>query len=110
MEWKSYLRESSENLKNFRALQPETGKGFSALHDAAVAPGALGTREKELIALGIGIANRCIDCMGFHIKAAVRAGASREEIAETVSVAIMMGGGPSFMYGAKALEAYDQLT
>lgn len=109
MDWKSHLDETSANLAHFREMQPETGHGFTALHRAAMQPGALDAREKELIALAIGIATRCVDCIGFHIRAAKKAGASREDVAETISVAVMMGGGPAYMYGVKALEAYDQL-
>ncbi|MCC0056682.1 MAG: carboxymuconolactone decarboxylase family protein [Rhodobiaceae bacterium] len=74
------------------------------------APGALDGKTKELIALAIGIAARCDGCLAFHAKAAIEAGASRAEILETIGVAIYMGGGPSMIYGAEALEAFDQLT
>ena len=70
----------------------------------------MSVREKELVALGIGIAKQCVDCIGFHVQAAVRAGASRDDIADTISVAVMMGGGPAYMYGVKALEAFDELA
>ncbi|SFL02764.1 alkylhydroperoxidase AhpD family core domain-containing protein [Loktanella salsilacus] len=60
--------------------------------------------------IAIGIAKQCDDCIGFHVKAAIAAGVTREEIAETISVAMYMGGGPSFMYGARALEAFDQMS
>ncbi len=110
MDWKSHLKETSENLAAFRQVQPETGHGFTALHRAAMAPGALDLKQKELIALAIGIADRCVDCIGFHLLGAVKAGATREEIAETISVAVMMGGGPAYMYGVKALEAFDQFA
>ena len=109
MDWKTELAETNTNMDTYRAVQSETAAGFSALHQAALAPGALTTKEKELIALAIGIAKQCIDCIGFHVKASVAAGATRPEIEETVNVCVMMGGGPSFMYGVKALEAYDQL-
>lgn len=110
MDWKHHLDETSANLNTFRGLRPETGHGFTALHRAAMAEGAMTVREKELVALGIGIATRCVDCIGFHVHAAARAGASREDVADTISVAVMMGGGPAYMYGVKALEAFDQLV
>lgn len=109
MDWKAELDNANANLDGFRKEQSETAAGFSALHKAAMAPGALPCKEKELIALAIGVARQCVDCIGFHVKAAVAAGATRDEIAEAVGVCVMMGGGPSFMYGVKALEAYDQL-
>lgn len=110
MNWTEELASANKNLENYKATQGETVKGFSALHRAAMQPGALDAKQKELIALSIGIAKQCIDCIGFHVKAAIAAGATRDEIAETVSVCVMMGGGPSYMYGVKALEAYDQFT
>lgn len=110
MNWKDHLAETSASLAEFRKVQPETAHGFTAISKAAMAPGALGTAEKELIALAIGIATRCTDCIGFHIRSAAKAGASREQVAETISVAVMMGGGPAYMYGVKALDAWDGLT
>lgn len=110
MDWTAELAEANTNLASFRQIAPKTGAGFSALAQAAMAPGALDVKQKELLCLAIGIAKQCTDCIGFHIKAAIRAGASREEIAECISVSVYMGGGPALMYGAKALEAYDQLA
>lgn len=110
MNWKEHLDETSANLNTFRKLRPEAGAGFTGMHRAAMkAPGSMTVRERELVALGIGIATRCVDCIGFHVQGAVKAGASRDDIADTISVAVMMGGGPAYMYGVKALEAYDQL-
>jgi AhpD family alkylhydroperoxidase len=82
--------------------------GFQQLHAAAVAPGALDSRVKELVALGIAISVRCDGCIAYHVHDALAAGASPEEIEETIGVAILMGGGPSLMYGAEALEALEQ--
>lgn len=94
----------------YRSGAPEVAKAFSGLAAAATAPGVLDTKTKELIALGISIADRCDGCIGFHTAAAVRQGATRQEVIETIGVATYMGGGPSYVYGAQVLEAYDQLT
>ena len=110
MDWTAELATSSTNLDIYRKSQPDTAAGFTALHRAAMADGALDPAQKELIALGIGISKQCVDCIGFHIRAAIRLGVTRAQLEETISVAIMMGGGPAFMYGAKALEAYDQFS
>ena len=110
MDWKSFLTEANRNLGSYRRCEPETAAAFSGLSRAAMGEGALSVRQKELMCIAIGIARQCNDCIGFHVKAARMAGASREEVAETISVAIYMGGGPSFMYGARALEAYDQFA
>jgi AhpD family alkylhydroperoxidase len=85
-------------------------RGFSALAREALKPGALDVKTKELIAIGIAIATRCDGCIGFHAKAAIKAGATREEILETLSMAIYMGAGPSMIYAAEALRAFDELA
>lgn len=108
MDFNAQLATTSANLKKFRETHPDAAAGFTALHKAAMREGALSVKEKELIALAIGIAKQCADCIGFHVMAAMDAGCTRAEVAETVAVAILMGGGPSYMYGARALEAYDQ--
>ena len=110
MDWKKHLEDSSGNLAEFRRSHSEAGEGFSDLHCSTMGKGALSRVEKELIALGIGISKQCVDCIGFHIQAAIKVGATREQICETIGVAMMMGGGPAYMYGVKALEAYDQLV
>ena len=87
---------------------PETMAGFGDLHVAATQTGALDKRTKELIALSIGIVVRCNGCIAFHVHDALKAGANRQEILETIGVAIFMGGGPSMVYGCEALEALNQ--
>jgi AhpD family alkylhydroperoxidase len=89
---------------------PDAMTGFASLAKAATAPGALDTKTKELMAAAIGIAVRCEGCVAFHTKMAHRHGATREELLETVSLAIYLGGGPSSVYGADAVRAYDQFS
>lgn len=108
--WVGFLDEMNRELAAYRGAQPETARGFTALAKAATAPGALDPKTKELIALGIGVVKQCDGCIGFHVRAAIRHGATREEVAETISMCVYMGGGPAMMYGAKALAAYDELT
>jgi AhpD family alkylhydroperoxidase len=110
MDWNNELAEAGSNIENFRTAQSAASDGFTAMHRAAMTPGALDSKQKELIALAIGISKQCVDCIGFHVRAAIKAGATREEIAEVISVCMMMGGGPAYMYGVEALEAYDQLA
>jgi len=88
---------------------PETAAGFRTLHAATMTgEGALDRKTKELIAVAIGIAVRCDGCIVSHVRSALRAGATRAELLDVIGVAIFMGGGPSTVYGAEALEALDQ--
>lgn len=87
---------------------PGVMRGFAALHQASTAEGELSNKTKELIALAIGIAVHCDGCIAYHVHDALRAGATRAEVVETIGVAVMMGGGPSVVYGCEALEAVEQ--
>ncbi len=109
-DWKEANKSLSQAITKYRNASPAAAQGFSALAQAATVPGTLDTKTKELIALALGIAGRCDGCVGFHTKAAIQQGATRQEVLETIDVAIYMGGGPSYVYGAQALEAYDQLA
>ena len=98
----------SKQIGTLRKDIPKTMKGFSGMAQGACAAGALDEKTKELIAMGIAIALRCDGCIGFHTKALVKLGTSRAEFEEMLGVAIYMGGGPSLMYAAQALDAWEQ--
>lgn len=110
MDWPAFLDDTNRQLARLRPAIPEAAAGFGQLAKAATAAGALDPKTKELIALAIGVAGRCDACIGFHARALVRLGATREEVAETVAMCVYMGGGPALMYGAKAMDAFDQLS
>ncbi|MGN6529987.1 MAG: carboxymuconolactone decarboxylase family protein [Burkholderiaceae bacterium] len=101
-------REISARIAGLRESQPAAMHGFRRLSAGAMDAGSLSAKHKELMALALGIAARCEGCIGFHAKALVAMGATRGEIEETVAVAVYMGGGPALMYGASAIEAYEQ--
>ncbi|GLH76278.1 alkyl hydroperoxide reductase AhpD [Bradyrhizobium sp. SSBR45G] len=101
-------KDISDNLRTLRKDIPEVMQGFSALAQAAGRDGALDKKTKELIALAIGVAVRCDGYIGFHADALVRLGATRQEVEETLGMAIYMGGGPSLMYAADAIAAFEQ--
>ena len=96
--------------KALRAEIPEVMGAFARLSRSAMAEGELTTATKELIALAISVAIRCDGCVAFHSQAAVKQGATREEIMEVMGMALYMGAGPSLMYAAQAVEAYDQFA
>ena len=89
---------------------PAPMRAFRGLMEAATADGALDAATKELMAVAIAIATHCEGCIVFHVRAAAKHGATREQMAETIGVAVEMGGGPAAVYGADALVAYDQLA
>ena len=108
--WAPLTEDIKALMRTMRGDTPNVMKAFSGLAQAALAPKALDAKTKELIALGISVAIRCDDCIGFHVKAALDHGATRAEIVETLGMAIYMGAGPSVMYATHALEAYEQFA
>jgi AhpD family alkylhydroperoxidase len=108
--WPEHTKELNAQLRTLRSGAPEVMKAFSGLAQAALAPKALDCKTKELIALGIAVATRCDDCIGFHVKAALEQGASRDEVIETLGMAVYMGAGPSVMYANHALDAFEQFN
>lgn len=108
--WPDWTRELSADLRNLRANVSDAMKAFGALAQTASAAGTLDVKTKELIATAISVAVRCDDCIAFHVREAVNAGATKEEIAETLAMAIYMGAGPSAMYASHAWDAYAQFA
>jgi len=96
------LREPTRGLR--RAI-PHVYEGYKQLHDAALADGAVDVKTKELIALAIAVTRECDGCIAAHAHAAVRHGATLQEAAETIGVAILMNGGPGTVYGPRAYAA-----
>jgi len=109
-DWPALAQYLGGELRHLRSGAGDVMKGFSAIAQAALTPGALDVKTKELIALAISVATRCDDCIAFHARAAVERGATREEVLETLGMAIYMGAGPSAMYASHALDAFSQFA
>ncbi len=110
MQWSEKLEATRNGLRNLNKAIPETSQAFGALGKAVKQGGVLEFKQKEFVALGIALALRCEDCIGLHVEALIRAGASRDEISDVLAMSIQMGGGPAMMYAAKALTCFDELT
>jgi len=108
--YKQLTTELSASIGGVRKDIPNVMQGFSAMAGAALEDGALSKKTKELIALAIGVAGHCKGCIGFHVKALIALGVTREELAETLGMAIYMGGGPSLMYAAEAMQAFEEFS
>lgn len=110
MAWSEKLNDTRDQLRNLNKAIPETAKAFGALSKTVKEGGVLDFKTKEFVALGIAVATKCDACIALHIEALVRTGASREEISDVLAMSIQMGGGPSMMYAAKALNCFDELS
>ncbi|MFO7864300.1 MAG: carboxymuconolactone decarboxylase family protein [Salinivirgaceae bacterium] len=106
-------KEQAKDVFNFIGTlskeNPKIAEGFGTMHHATGEDKALTGKQKELIALGISITIRCEGCIACHVQGALEAGATQEEIVETIGVAVVMGGGPSIVYGDKAYKAMKEM-
>jgi AhpD family alkylhydroperoxidase len=107
---KQVLRDLGPQHRELRRAIPEVYAGFGALSKAAFTDGALDRKTKELIALAIGVVEGCDGCIASHGQAAARAGATRQEAAETIGVTFLMHGGPATVHGARAFEAFCEFA
>ncbi len=110
MDWKTKNADIRDQLRVLNRAIPETAKGFGALSKGVKEAGVLDYKVKEFIALGIAISQRCESCIGLHVEALLKAGATREEVGDVLAMSVQMGGGPALMYAAKAMTAWDELT
>jgi AhpD family alkylhydroperoxidase len=109
-DWLALIGNMNGAARDLRQAAPEVMKTFSDMARAAHSGKALDNKTKELVALAISVAIRCTPCIAYHAEGAIKQGASGEEVAETLGMAIYMGAGPSVMYAAEALEAVDQIA
>lgn len=106
---RQYYENNPPAMAAVRSNMPELVKGFASLHQAAMKAGTLSVVEKELIAIAIGLAVRCENCIYAHVSAALRAGATRDQILEAAGVAVLMQGGPTYTYLPRVNEALEAL-
>ncbi|MFM8918867.1 MAG: carboxymuconolactone decarboxylase family protein [Limnohabitans sp.] len=104
------IQNINESLSPFRKSQSDAMQGFGQLARSAMADGEVSTKHKELIALAIGITQHCSGCIGFHVKALLKLGCTRQELEEMLAVCVYMGGGPALMYAAETLKAWETLS
>ena len=106
---RSFYREWPSRMSHAKASASDAAKGFGGLYQGVMKPGAMSVREKELVALGIGMAIRCEPCIFIHVEKALNAGATRAQIMETAGVAVMMQGGPTYTYLPVVVGALDAI-
>jgi AhpD family alkylhydroperoxidase len=110
LDWKKYREEMNARLREIRTTKPEIMKAYAELHQANAASTHLDAKARELIALAVSVTLRCDGCINAHTDAAIKAGATKEEITEALSVAIMVNAGAALVYSGRTLDAFDTLT
>jgi len=108
-EIKEFFEKFKNDVAKMKEQAPDTVNGFAAMFSKIMKDGALSLREKELVALGIGVVQRCAPCIRLHVQKSLDAGATKEQILEAASVAVMMGGGPAYTHVPLVVETLEAL-
>jgi AhpD family alkylhydroperoxidase len=109
-DYRNVIDELAAPTRELRTAAADVWAGFGAMHRAAVAEGVLPARVKELMALAIAVVKQCDGCIAYHAKAAARRGATAEEVAEALSIALLMDGGTASVYGPRAWQAFQEFA
>lgn len=110
LDWAQYRKQLGATLGGINEVHPELMKGFQALDAGAAQANTLDAKTRELIALAVAVTTRCDGCISFHTEAAVKAGATKQEIADALGVAIALNAGPALIYSARVMDAFAQQT
>ena len=108
LDWLQYRKELLGRIGDIGKLSPDTLKGYQTLSGAGEKTGRLDAKTRELISLAVAVTTRCDGCITVHVGEALKQGASREEIAEALGVAVAMNAGAALVYSARAMDAVDQ--
>jgi AhpD family alkylhydroperoxidase len=108
-ETKEFFEKFKNDIAKMKEHIPDTINGFAGLFGKVMKDGALSLREKELVALGIGVAQRCQPCIRAHTKKCLDAGATKEQILEAASVAVLMAGGPAYTHIPVVMDTLEAL-
>ena len=108
LDWLQYRKELLSRIGEIGKLSPDTLKGYQTLSDAGQKTGHLDAKTRELISLAVAVTTRCDGCITVHVGEALKHGATREEIAEALGVAVAMNAGAALVYSARAMDAVSQ--
>ena len=108
-EAKQFIADFGKAMGQMKEQVPDLLAGFGGLFSKVMKDGALPLKQKELIALGIAVAQRCMPCINLHVQKCLQAGANRAEILEAASVSVMMQGGPAYTHIPAVIRALDDL-
>jgi len=110
MDWNEYRKQVGAAVADIAKISPDTVRGYSQIGGAAGKGGHLDAKTREMIALAVAVTRQCDGCIAVHVDAAVKAGATREEITDALSVAVAINAGAALIYSARVLDAFAART
>ena len=110
MDWNEYRKQVGAAITDMAKISPDTVRGYSQISGAAGKAGQLDAKTREMIALAVAVTRQCDGCIAVHVDAAVKAGATREEVMDALSVAVAMNAGAALVFSARVLDAFAART
>lgn len=110
LNWDEYLQQLMSTTGELGRVSPEIVRGYRTLSDAGSKTNRLDAKTRELIALGVAVSLRCDGCITTHTTAAIKNGATKEEIVEALGVAISVNAGAALVYSSRVLDAFHAKT
>ncbi|HVQ15158.1 MAG TPA: carboxymuconolactone decarboxylase family protein [Vicinamibacterales bacterium] len=110
LDWNDYQRQLGTTTAEIGRISPDTIRGYRGLADAGAKSGVLDGKTRELIALAVAVTRQCDGCITIHTDAAIKQGATREEIVAALSVAISVNAGAALVFSARVMDAYSAKT
>ena len=110
LDWNDYMKQLGATLGDMAAVSPDVVKGYQTISGAGKKTGKLDEKTRQLISLAVAVTTRCDGCITFHTDAAIKSGATKEEIVEALGVAIGMNAGAALIFSARVMDAYAAKT
>jgi AhpD family alkylhydroperoxidase len=107
LDWNDYYQQVMARIGEIGQISPDTVRGYRVMSDAGTRTGKLEPKMRELIALAVAVTRQCDGCIAVHTGAAVKHGATREEVAEALGVAVAANAGAALVYSARVMDAYS---
>lgn len=105
LDWNQYRDQLMSRIGELGHLSPDTLRGYQTIADAAGKNGRLDAKTIELISLAVAVTTRCDGCITVHAEAALKSGATEQEIADAMAVAISLNAGAALVYSARVMDA-----
>ena len=110
LDWNLYLKQITSAIGQIATVSPDIVRGYRAISDAGQKTGKLDAKTRELISLAVAVTRQCDGCITVHTDAALKAGATKEELVEALGVAIAVNAGAALVYSARTLDAFITKT
>jgi AhpD family alkylhydroperoxidase len=110
LDWNLYLKQITSTIGQIATVSPDVVRGYRAISDAGQKTGKLDAKTRELISLAVAVTRQCDGCIAVHTDAALKAGATKEELVEALGVAVAVNAGAALVYSARALDAFTAKT